>query len=315
MTGSSIAKTRRYLALICVLFLIGTAISLAHDIRQTREDRYRLAVSWGEALFRTVVAARSWNASHGGVYVPVTDKTRPNEYLASPDRDVRTTTGVSLTKVNPAYMTRLVGDILAREGFVVHITGLKTMRPGNAPDDWERATLADFGKGVPAAHALQGPSGNRVFRYMEPLKAEAACLECHRDRGYRVGDILGGISVAFPYVPFDRSAAKTTGRDVATHLLLLTLALSVLFFLGRRILGLVESLEEARREISTLEGILPMCSHCKKIRKEGAKERDPEAWVPVDSYIMDRSAASVSHGICPECLDRHYPGHGRPDKG
>jgi two-component system response regulator VanR len=50
-----------------------------------------------------------------------------------------------------------------------------------------------------------------------------------------------------------------------------------------------------------LEGILPVCSSCKKIRDEHGQ------WHTMESYIHDKSAAKFSHGICPECTKRLYP--------
>ena len=48
-----------------------------------------------------------------------------------------------------------------------------------------------------------------------------------------------------------------------------------------------------------LEGLLPICSFCKKIRSG-------DEWVPVERYIADRSDADFSHGLCPECLRERY---------
>src|SRR3990172_3755639 len=118
MAGTGREKTRRIrnlLVLVGALFAVGTALSLQQNFTQTREDRYQLAVTSGKILFRTIVATRAWISSHGGLYVPVTGTIRPNPYLTVPDRDVRTTGGRELTMINPAYMTRLVGEILARE--------------------------------------------------------------------------------------------------------------------------------------------------------------------------------------------------------
>lgn len=50
-----------------------------------------------------------------------------------------------------------------------------------------------------------------------------------------------------------------------------------------------------------LEGILPVCASCKKIRD------DKGDWQQIEAYIRDRSAASFSHGICPECARKLYP--------
>ena len=309
MPGTGGEKTRRIrniLILVGALFTVGTALSLRQDITQARADRFLLAVSTGKVLFRTIAATRTWNASHGGVYVPVTDTIRPNPYLVVPNRDVRTTDGRELTLVNPAYMTRLVGEILAREGYTVHITSLKVLRPGNAPNEWERAALQQFENGSTLEYSLTGPEGNRVFRYMEPLKVEAACLPCHAKQGYKVGEVRGGIAIAFPYAPFEQSTRAADRHEIAAHAIIFTGALAILFFLGLRITKLAGSLEESQRQVRTLEGILPMCANCKKIRKEGAKPTDPGSWVDVDSYITGRTEATFSHGICPECAKTLY---------
>jgi len=50
-----------------------------------------------------------------------------------------------------------------------------------------------------------------------------------------------------------------------------------------------------------LEGILPVCASCKKIRDESGN------WQYIESYIRERSAAEFSHGICPECAEKLYP--------
>ena len=68
------------------------------------------------------------------------------------------------------------------------------------------------------------------------------------------------------------------------------------------------SLEEANRklrasvdEIKILRGILPVCSYCKQIRTEA------DTWVQMEKYIQEHSEADFSHGVCPDCLRKHYP--------
>ena len=64
---------------------------------------------------------------------------------------------------------------------------------------------------------------------------------------------------------------------------------------------LIDELKSALDEIKTLKGIIPICSHCKKIRD------DKGYWNQLEKFIHDHSDAQFSHGICPECLDKHYP--------
>lgn len=53
------------------------------------------------------------------------------------------------------------------------------------------------------------------------------------------------------------------------------------------------------KRIKHLEGILPICSFCKKVRIG-------EDWKAIDEYIRQHSAAEFSHGFCPECGEKHY---------
>jgi hypothetical protein len=53
---------------------------------------------------------------------------------------------------------------------------------------------------------------------------------------------------------------------------------------------------------------LPICSFCKKIRPEGVNPKDQNGWEIMEKYIQDRSEAKFSHSICPECMEKYYPG-------
>ncbi len=64
---------------------------------------------------------------------------------------------------------------------------------------------------------------------------------------------------------------------------------------------LIEELQKALAEIKTLSGLLPICSHCKKIRD------DDGYWKGVEHYVAERSEAQFSHGICPDCMRQYYP--------
>lgn len=60
-------------------------------------------------------------------------------------------------------------------------------------------------------------------------------------------------------------------------------------------------LETALAEIKTLQGFIPICSNCKKIRD------DEGYWKGIEQYIQEHSDAVFSHGICPECVKELYP--------
>lgn len=60
-------------------------------------------------------------------------------------------------------------------------------------------------------------------------------------------------------------------------------------------------LNSALAHVKTLQGILPICMHCHKIRN------DKEVWDRLEAYIERQTDAQFSHSICPDCLKTHYP--------
>jgi DNA repair exonuclease SbcCD ATPase subunit len=68
-------------------------------------------------------------------------------------------------------------------------------------------------------------------------------------------------------------------------------------------------LEQALSRIRGLEGIIPICMHCHRIR-EGVDE-----WHRLEKYISEHSDARFSHGICPGCMEKHYGNLGLPTNG
>ena len=63
---------------------------------------------------------------------------------------------------------------------------------------------------------------------------------------------------------------------------------------------LINELREALDNVQTLSGLIPICSHCKKIRD------DKGYWNQIESYIQQHSTAQFSHSLCTECSDELY---------
>jgi phosphoserine phosphatase RsbU/P len=62
---------------------------------------------------------------------------------------------------------------------------------------------------------------------------------------------------------------------------------------------LVKELQTALARVKVLEGFLPTCCYCHRIRDER------NHWIPIEPYIQAHTEAKFSHGICPECLVVH----------
>ncbi|WDP87528.1 MAG: hypothetical protein HUN05_22335 [Desulfobacter sp.] len=71
-------------------------------------------------------------------------------------------------------------------------------------------------------------------------------------------------------------------------------------FLEHKVQERTKDLQDALEQVKTLNGLLPICCHCKKIRD------DKGYWTHLESYIEQYSDASFSHGMCPECSEKLY---------
>lgn len=166
-----------------------------------------------------------------------------------------------------------------------------------AASDGERAWQALVGADAPRLAivdwVMPGVDGTEICRRLRRMDArEPTYVILLTIRGSQRDIVVGLDAGADDYItkPFDTSELRAR-VDV-----------------GRRVVGLqsalrqrAEELEEALSNVRTLSGLLPICSYCKKIRN------DKGYWQQVDSYIREHSEAELSHGLCPTCMNKHYP--------
>jgi diguanylate cyclase (GGDEF)-like protein len=228
---------RQYIVISAVCWFALVAVSAIWNISQIRSAHQQADVQVAQSFFEMIVTVREWNALHGGVYVPVSDLIQPNPYLKVPDRDIHLPNGMMLTKVNPAYMTRLIAE-LAEKGNQVrfHITSLKPINPGNAADVWETQALTSFETDALPESYYWGDQSH-VFTYMAPLVTQTSCLKCHEQQGYKVGDIRGGISVSF------RSKPVTIWPVLLSHTLIALVGMAAIAMFGHQLTRAFTDLE------------------------------------------------------------------------
>jgi chemotaxis family two-component system sensor kinase Cph1 len=208
---------------------------LLHDITGIRRTTFEMARREATAHFNVDRAARLWATSHGGIYVPVSEKTPPNPFLKNvPERDIVTPSGKDLTLMNPAYMLRQMMDHYSDlYGVFGHITSLKPVRAETSPDDWERSCLRSFEQGVKETTEVAEINGRPFIRLMKPLVAEKDCLKCHGNQGYRVGDIRGGVSVSVPFGPYLASQQEEMVTQGFSFAIVWLLGLMGIVFFGK----------------------------------------------------------------------------------
>jgi diguanylate cyclase (GGDEF)-like protein len=206
---------KKTILIVSAIWMILVGASFAWNYLNAMKGQEALAFETARSFFNQILISRSWNAKHGGVYVPVTPDTQPNPYLKDPLRDIEVDPNLKLTKVNPSFMTRQIAELTAnREGIQFHLTSLKPVRPENGPTPREEIALKAFEKGTPEIGQIVDNEPIKTFFYMAPLKTERECLPCHAEHGYKEGDIRGGISVTLPFVPHIPFVALLIGHVV-----------------------------------------------------------------------------------------------------
>ena len=178
---------------------------------------------------------------------------------------------------------RLLETTLARWGYDVQVT-----------EDGDAALAKLMGDSSPQLAILDwmmpgmdGPDVCRRIRASALGRYVYIILLTAKDRG---DDIESGLEAgADDYVkkPFDAKELRARVR------------------VGERMVGLqnqlaehVSKLEEALANVKQLQGLLPICAYCKKIRN------DQNYWMQVEKYFGDHTEAKFSHSICPDCYER-----------
>lgn len=218
-----------------IVWLILVSISLFINMSITKEQTLELATDRAASIFSVIKLIRQWGAGHGGVYVPITDKTLPNQYLTIPNRDVVTDAGQKLTLLNPAYMTRQIAELAKSEiNLEFHLTSLNPIRPQNAADEWESRALKRFEISSISYVAEMVKNGeSHSFRYMAPLHVDEACLKCHKQQGYQAGDIRGGISITLPGDTFLDMQFNRYHPLIVMHLMVFIIGIIFLLYFER----------------------------------------------------------------------------------
>ena len=142
------------------------------------------------------IIMRKWVAGLGGIYAPVTPATPPNPWLPEAGRDFTLPGGMRITRMNPAYVTRLVHELWREHSDIPsRIVSAKPVNPANRALPWETAALGEIERRGGKEYFIlsQDPEKGETLRYMAALRVEQSCLACHTTQGYKVDDIIGGI--------------------------------------------------------------------------------------------------------------------------
>ena len=277
-------------------------ISFAWNYLYAKNEQQKIAFQTAKSFFDQIVISRTWNSMHGGVYVPVTDSTKPNPYLEDLMRDIKINDNLTFTKVNPAFMTRQLSEIAEKQqGVHFHITSLNPIRPENKATPFEEKALKSFENGLGATGEIIHNGSISNYFFMAPIKTEKACLKCHAKQGYKEGDIRGGISVTLPFVPSIPLLALMIG-----HLAIAIVGVIGIVFFG---LKLDKANESLRRQavFDALTGIPNRRSFSERILMEfnrSLREKYPMAIIMGDVDNFKHYNDTYGHNSGDECLKK-----------
>lgn len=140
--------------------------------------------------------------------------------------------------------------------------------------------------------------------YYSPLSKDVQ----NKIKDKQIGDLLPWLIVELQDFIGQGSTEKVFEKSIHIEgdLLIFRVKISQMLDVSSKFNGLVlilediTSLKEAQAEVKTLEGFIPICSHCKKMRD------DEGYWNKVEEFIESRSDALFSHSICDDCVKMYY---------
>lgn len=236
----------------CSLTLL-TALSATFYVINQRQERLILQQVENEAraVFHQIVVMRKWIADHGGIFVEKLPWKEPPPHLYDPGIvDVQ---GRHYVRETPAMVTKELGKYAREKGlYWFHITSLLLTNPENAPDEFERKALLAFEQETLLELInIESIDGQQYLRYISPLYVEDACLPCHLEQGYAVGDIRGAISVTIPLSKtFAEATANRQGMFVAMLLVVALLSAAMIFMMRQLVLNPMRKLSASIQRFS-----------------------------------------------------------------
>ncbi len=302
---------RRYALGLTIIWTAVILLSLAWNVHQAETQTAETARVQARVAYEKDVIYRRWASLQGGVYAPITDLTPANPFLQVAERDIEAPSGIALTLVNPAYMTRQAHEIQNQlQGVLGHITSLKPIRPQNIADAWETEVLRSFETGVEEASVIAEIGGLPYMRLMRPLFTEQSCLKCHAQQGYRVGDVRGGISVAVPLTPLLAIQYRSVESLALAHFVLWALGISGIILASKRLHKSEMERAHAERELrfisshDALTGLRNRAFFQSEIDRYKQMDEFPISIVMSDLDGLKRANDTLGHSAGDELLQR-----------
>jgi phosphoserine phosphatase RsbU/P len=169
----------------------------------------------------------------------------------------------------------------------------EVVETGNGDQAWQLLQNAERPPLAILDWVMPGMSGEKICRKVREMQGLPPIYVILLTGKRTPEDVVSGLDAgANDYIrkPFDREELRARVK------------------VGQRVVALqsalaerVEELQEALAHVKRLQGILPICMYCHKIRN------DKDSWDQLEKYISEHTDAEFSHGMCPECLKKYSP--------
>lgn len=308
---SSNGKTKKIFILIyifIVIIVLSTLLSILKLIDEHNDDHESFLFKTSKTHFEDIVNSRAWNAQYGGVYVYKKEGIEPNPYLKNNhiyDKD-----GELLVKINPAWMTRMLSEVGKSDDYRFRITSLKPINPKNKADEFETRALEYLEEHSQESYYSEVKQNSDEYRFLGKLGVTDACMRCHAEQGYKVGDIRGGISVTLNA----KDSYEILGFMDNVKLLVVFVAFMILLVSGYMIIFIyrhqlfVKNLnirleEDVKERTKELEAAKTEAENANRLKSEFLSNVTHEIKTPLNT-ILSMSKLAISECDSPEmdCL-------------
>lgn len=181
---------------------------------------------------------------------------------------------------------RLLEVSLARSGFTV-------VPVADGSEAWQALQSPGAPRLVILDWMMPGRDGIDICRELRSQQSDSYVYVLLVTTKARTEDIVAGLEAGAddyltkPYDPHELRCRVANGVRILK--------------LEAQLASKIEELEQAVTHVKQLQGLLPICMYCKKIRD------DQHTWHRVETYIENNSDAMFSHSLCEDCREEHYP--------
>jgi len=208
---------------------------------------------------------------------------------------------------SPQQLAELIGNVIKARITLITLTG--TVIGDSVVERTKLEQMENHLQRSEVREALQNGSGS-ALRYSDTLKTTML----YSAIAYGSGISSGVIRLGVPLEYLDSSRDNLHGLIIGAALLTILIGILLSYVISKlmsealtknlqleklqnELVERIAELEATLARVNQLEGIIPICASCKKIRDE------ENSWHTLERFISARSTAEFSHALCPQCVD------------